>query len=486
MRYLVAASLTALCLPGLSSAQCGALTVTGTLNPAQIITLTVAGATPLGEAFLLAGSDVGSTFIDLGALGSLTVGLVSPFTLLPIGQTNASGNLSYSFSIPANVPTSSLPTSLTLQVVTVTFAFGPPILSFCVSNTETIEHDALGAGEALRHWHEITLEANALDHTPSLQGPLHMAGHNPGPCRTARAMAITYIAMFEALNAVQGGYQSYAGLAPATGQLSRSAAIAQAARDTLVSLYPSQAWIFDAALAVDLGLVVDGPRKTAGIALGQAAAAALLAMRAADGSNHAEPLVNIGFLCSNQPGFWRQDPIVPHPLALGAEWAQVAPFVLTSASQFQAPPPPALTSPAYTVAFDEVKAFGGDGVVSPHVRSQDQTWIGLYWGYDGSPGLGTPPRLFNQIVMKIARQRNTNVVQTARLLALVNASMADSGLACWESKYFYQFWRPCSGIRQSDPGTGPSGLGDGNPATVGDVAFTPLAAPASNSLNPNL
>jgi hypothetical protein len=77
------------------------------------------------------------------------------------------------------------------------------------------------------------------------------------------------------------------------------------------------------------------------------------------------------------------------------------------------------------------------------------------------------------------------VVDLARLLALVNVSMADTAIAVWESKYFYQYWRPVTGIRESDPGSGPSGAGDGNPATVGDLTFTPLGAPASNLTGPN-
>ena len=78
-----------------------------------------------------------------------------------------------------------------------------------------------------------------------------------------------------------------------------------------------------------------------------------------------------------------------------------------------------------------------------------------------------------------------DVVQTARLLALVNVAMADAGIAIWESKYHYDFWRPVTGIRESEPGTGPSGLGDGNPATQGDPEFSPLGAPASNLTGPN-
>jgi hypothetical protein len=168
------------------------------------------------------------------------------------------------------------------------------------------------------------------------------------------------------------------------------------------------------------------------------------------------------------------------PVALGLYWGHVEPFVLASGDQFRVLPPPALASPEYALAFDEVKRLGGDGVATPTVRSDDQTVAGVYWAYDGTPSLCAPPRLYNQIAVQIAGQMRTKAVDLARLLALVNVAMADAGIAIWESKYHYQLWRPVTGIREADPGTGPTGAGDGNPATTGDPAFMPLGAPASN------
>ncbi len=133
-----------------------------------------------------------------------------------------------------------------------------------------------------------------------------------------------------------------------------------------------------------------------------------------------------------------------------------------------------------------MKRLGGDGIVTPTERTRDQTIAGIYWGYDGTPNLGAPPRLYNQIAMQIADERNTNnVLELARLMALVNVAMCDAGIAAWESKYFYDFWRPITGIREASPGTGPTGRGDGNPNTRGDTTFTPLGAPASNATGPN-
>ncbi len=156
------------------------------------------------------------------------------------------------------------------------------------------------------------------------------------------------------------------------------------------------------------------------------------------------------------------------------------PFALDRPDQFRAPPPPALASPEYALAFDEVKRLGGDGVATATERSEEQTFVGIFWAYDGTPSLCAPPRLYNQLAVQIAAQERTRGVELARLLALANAALADAGIAVWESKYFHDFWRPIAAIREADPGGGPTGAGDGNDATAGDPDFTPLGAPASN------
>lgn len=342
------------------------------------------------------------------------------------------------------------------------------------------------ASETLARWNQIAIDASGLDHTPVAAGEARVFGEQLGPARASRAIAIVHIAMFDSANGVLGSYKSYTNIAPAKNA-SMSAAIAQAARDTLVALFPSQKTTFDQALADGLTQVIDGTPKTDGIDLGHRAAAAILSLRANDGSAQAEPRMGLQFFPGNEAGKWRQDPISQAPIALGCYWNQVTPFVLQSSTQFRAPAPPAMTSPEYAAAFNEVKLLGGDGVVTPTIRTENQTEVGLYWAYDGTPSLCAPPRLYNQITMKIARQKGTteNPLELARLLALVNVSMADAGIAVWESKFFYQLWRPVTGIRESDPGTGPSGAGDGNSATVGDPNFRPLGAPASNLTGPN-
>jgi len=351
--------------------------------------------------------------------------------------------------------------------------------SLVVAGCDSSDGDASLA--ALRHWNQIAIDTSGLDHTPVEVGENRVFGHALGPGRASKAMAIVHVAIFEATNAIGRGHASYVGLAAAPDGTSMPAAMAQAAHATLVALYPSHAPRLDPLLADALAGISDGPAKTQGIALGNAAATAILALRAGDGSQHAEPVYGTDYVAADDAGVWRQDPVSPHPLALGARWAEVLPFVLTSASQFRAPAPPLMTSAEYATAYDEVQRLGGDGVTTPTERTEEQTFIGIYWAYDGLPSLCAPPRLYNQIAVEIAANMGTGAVDTARLLALVNIAMAGAGIAIWESKYFYKAWRPVTGIRESDVGTGPTGTGDGNAATVGDEMFTPLGAPASNS-----
>ena len=341
------------------------------------------------------------------------------------------------------------------------------------------------SGNAVRHWNEIAIDASGLDHTPILPGEARRFGEQLGPGRASRAMAIVHIAIFDAVNAIAGRYESYSGLPAAWPGTSMRAAVAQAAHDALVAMYPSQAVTFDEELADDLGRIGPGRPKKAGIDLGRRAAAAILALREQDESQYADPLMGIDFIPGDQPGTWRQDPVSHVPIALGVYWGHVRAFVLASGEQFRVPPPPALDGGEYAQAFDEVKSLGGDGVTTPTARSDDQTIAGVYWAYDGTPSLCAPPRLYNQIAVQIATQMHTDPIDLARLLALANTAMADAGIAIWESKYHYQFWRPVTGIREADPGTGPTGAGDGNPATGGDAGFMPLGAPASNLAGPN-
>ncbi len=330
-------------------------------------------------------------------------------------------------------------------------------------------------------WDEIALDTTAIDHTPPAAGQTYTFGQQFGPTRTSRAMAIIHIAMFEAVNAVTQQFQSYAGVAPVTGHVSLDWAIAQASHDTQVALYPSQKPRLDAIFAIDTALIHTSPAaKAAGIALGQQAAAAILAKRANDNSQIPEPLYGqAGFPWKYGPGYWSPDPVSNIQTALGAFWGQVTPFTMTSGSQFRPPPPPALTDPAYTAAFAAVKAIGGDPRNNtPSTRTPSQTFDGIFWTYDGVPNLCAPPRMYIQLVRTVALgQGMGDLSTTARFMALITTGMADAAIAAWDAKYYYQFWRPVNGIRSSNQ--------LGNNQVVPDPNWYPLGGQATNTHGPN-
>lgn len=235
------------------------------------------------------------------------------------------------------------------------------------------------AAETLRYWNQIAVNASGLDHTPLQAGESRKFGEQLGPGRSARAMAIVHIAMFDAVNSILGGYKSYTGIRAAPRTASLDTAIAQAAHDTLVAMFPSQAPSFDQLLAEDL---VQAQPRTAqpradGAAAGKRAAAAILALRKDDNSAGADPRMDGEWETSKLPGHWRQDPIGMAPVALGAHWGDVKPFVMRSATQFRAPPPPSMQSRAYTRAFAEVLALGGDGVEAHGGASPNRRLLGL-------------------------------------------------------------------------------------------------------------
>jgi hypothetical protein len=389
-----------------------------------------------------------------------------------------------SLDSPADTPASD--TTINKASITPDEYFGPrpdtPLSSQIVTSPRTQTHGDTSLLGFVLQWNRIAIDASGVDHTPVQSGEDRVYGEAIGPGRASRAMAIVHIAMFDAMAAIAGGYERYTGM-PRVGHpelFSIRAAVAQAAHDTLIAMFPSQQTTFDRELQDSLAQLPAGQARTRGRSVGANAAKLILQARKYDGSQYAELQIDEGFTPSNEAGYWRADPITLSAVALGAKWGKVEPFALAASNQFRVPPPPAMNSEEYAAAYDEVKRLGGDGVTTPTERSEEQTFIGVYWAYDGVPSLCAPPRMYNQIATTIAKQMGSDAMQTARLLALMNVALADAGIAIWESKYHYQFWRPVTGIRESDAGTGPTGAGDGNPATVGDPTFVPLGAPASN------
>jgi hypothetical protein len=313
--------------------------------------------------------------------------------------------------------------------------------------------------DAILFWNNIALNAVANDHTGAAQSV-----NQRGPTRTARALAIVHVAMFDAFNSIARKFTPYLNDLPFNPSASKEAAIAQAAFITLSALYPGQTDTFKTELTNFLNTIPPGSPRDQGITIGTDIAKRVLANRNNDRSDDPMPYQPGGL-----PGQHNVDPLNPDQGFLTPRWGLVRPFVIPNIIDFRSPAPPELQSAAYADSFNDVKA---NGAINSTTRSEDETEIGIFWAYDGAKGIGTPPRLYNQNVREIAILRNNTLEDNARLFALANLAMADAGIQCWDTKYFYNLWRPILAVRGGDR--------DGNIWTSGDPNFEPLGAPRTN------
>ncbi len=323
------------------------------------------------------------------------------------------------------------------------------------------------ASNELIAWSQVALDAVYIDATPPAAGETRTENEEAGPPRASRALAIVYISMYDAVQSIAGVYNPYTDM-PINSSANMSAAIAQAAHDTLSAMFPSQSPSFDSALATDLSNIT-ASTKAAGIVRGKLAAANILALRSNDGSQIADPTYTQLNLPTG-PGNWAPDVLSKSPAALGGYWANVTPFTMDSTDQYRSEEPYAMGSAEYEKDYQDAKNYGGDGETTPTKRTVDETHIGIFWGYDGAPKIGTPPRLYNMVALTIAKDQglDNQPTELSRVLALVNTSMADAAMACWDSKYFYNRWRPDNAIRATD-----------------DKTWMALGAMESNTTNPD-
>jgi len=286
-------------------------------------------------------------------------------------------------------------------------------------------------------------------------------GAQPTSVHPTRSFAILHAAIYDAVVSITRDAPAYVFSVNAPRSARPDAAAATAGHDTLVALYPTMKAALDQQLASELAAVPDGAGKQQGIQVGQAVAARLIAIRANDGSA-ATPQP---FVPGTQPGNYRPTP--PNfPAPVFTNWGNVTPFVLNNAAQFRPDPPPALTDQAYAQALNEVKSLGQN---TSTTRTPEQTVIAKFWA-------GPIWNTWNEIAENAALAHHTNLVTTARLFAALNLSFADSAIAFYDAKYHYQLWRPITAIRLADT--------DGNPATVGDPNWTPLAVTAADPSYP--
>lgn len=323
--------------------------------------------------------------------------------------------------------------------------------------------------DVILEWNAVALEANALDHTgPELPGD--QLSETQGPPASARALAIVHAAMFDAYNAIDRRCAPYLVRLPRVPNASADAAVAVAAYDTLSSLIPAGEPMYRRALKRTLSRVKSSTRRRRGAAVGAMVSRQILAARAGDvdymGGTYAP---------DGEPGRHDVDPDNPLQSFIGPEMGGMKPFGVPDIVAFRAPPPPTMDSLEYAAAWDEVRRLGEfrGGSTGETVPADDETYvIANYWSYNGSPLIGTPPRLYNQIARVIAVQQGNQPHENARLFALINLAMADAGISAWDTKYAYHYWRPVLGIRRADE--------DGNPLTEPDPAWRPLGGSRSN------
>jgi hypothetical protein len=292
------------------------------------------------------------------------------------------------------------------------------------------------------------------------------------PLHEARMYAITHIAVHDALNAIHRRYQPYAFSRRAPRHTSIPAAVAAAAHKALVAtladlpteLFPAESGcakagidLVDAAYVNAVAAIPNGASKTNGISIGEAAAAAIVAVRVGDHANDA-PLVDTSAR-GGPPGVYQFTPGTP--FAFAPKWGSVTPFTLRDSTQFASGPPYPLTSRQYARDFNEVKRLGGggEGDPTPSARTAEQTEIARFW-------VESSPLAWNRMARGIVTDRRLDEWEAARLFGLLNMAMVDGYIGTFQEKYIYNFWRPVTAIHRAAE--------DGNPLTSPDPLWQPL------------
>ena len=257
-----------------------------------------------------------------------------------------------------------------------------------------------------------------------------IAAKHPATPPAVRTMAIVQVSVFEAVSAITGRYPAFRAKVTAPPGASVEAAVASATRTALLKLMPAQQAAIDADYQAALKPLADGRAKSDGIAVGEQAAAAILASCVDDGSvapNTYQPHTTAGVYVPTM------FPAVPH-------WGKRKPWVMASADQFRPGPPPSLTSETWKRDYAEIKALGGKNSTQ---RTAEQTAIAQFWE-------ATAPVVYWPVVRSVANAPGRDVADNARLLAVAAMAMDDGLIAVFDAKYAYNFWRPVTAIRNAD------------------------------------
>ena len=266
-------------------------------------------------------------------------------------------------------------------------------------------------------------------------------------------MAMVHGAIYDAVNAIDGGHEPLLGSPAASSTDSLDAAVAAAAYNVLISL-PAPPATLAADYAASLGAIPPGPNKAGGIAVGEAAAAAMLAARANDGR-----FGPYRFPVPATPGIGQWRPELPAFVSDPNAWLKdVTPFVIADPTKYGSGGPNAVTTKKYAAEFNEVKALGRK---TDSTRTPAQTDVANFWAVN-------PPKLWSAIARTLVTQEQLSTVDAARFYALAFMSASDTLISVWNDKALWSFWRPITAIREA--------ANDGNPETSPDADWLPYLA----------
>jgi PAP2 superfamily len=300
----------------------------------------------------------------------------------------------------------------------------------CILMATLMFGPAIAKADAVLDWNLIAVNTSIAN------------GQNP--FAQARNAAIVQLAVFEAVNAITGDYRPYLGSIVAPHGASADAAAIEAAYRVLSTYFPASVSTLGTARANSLAMIPDGQAKNDGIATGDAAALAMIALRANDGSSPAQSKIPGPAV----PGDYQATPSCPivNGIAVGTlfQWQSVTPFGILGVSEFLLDPPPALWSHEYAKAYNEVKTVGSASANSIE-RPQDRANVVLYYA------ASTPTQVFNQAAREVvAQEGRRSLSENARAFALINMALSDGAVTTFFNKYRYNFWRPETAIHGGD------------------------------------
>jgi membrane-associated phospholipid phosphatase len=316
------------------------------------------------------------------------------------------------------------------------------VSSFVYANPPPNPDSGTESSDEVAQWNKTLL---SIVRTPGAQ---------PATIHPTRSFAMLHTAIYDAVNAIDPTHKPYlVHIERVSPHASRRAAVASAAHEVLVALYPTFQTTLDQQLDMTLADITDGPEKAAGTDVGRAVGLATVAFRKDDGSAELPPVYMFG----TDPGDYQSTPPNFPKQPVFTHWSRITPFAIERARQFRPVPPPSLTSPEYTAAFKQVKEVGIASTMSP---PSEPMVIGRFWN-------GAIQNYWNEIAQTEVKAHHLNTAQAARAFALLNVTLADEVIAMYDAKYIYNFWRPVTAIRAADK--------DGNPKTVPDFNWLPLS-----------